>query len=84
MLIGDAEARSVVRACTGRRIALAALRTMVARAAMAPTPAMQWKAVGGSIVTILPIRTGLAVGAVRTIAALGWLRLGLPLAAGDE
>ena len=84
VFIGDAEARSVVRARSRRRIALAALCAMIARAAMAPTPAMQRKAVGRSIETILPIRAGLAVGAVRTVAALGRLGLGLRLAAGDE
>lgn len=57
---------------------------MLTRAAMAPTPAMQWKAVGRSIVTVLPVWAGLAVGAVRAVAAGCRLGLRLWLRAGDE
>ena len=65
-----------------RRIAVTTLHGMIARAAMAPAPPMQREAVGGAVITILPIR---AVLTMRTVAALPLLRrLLVLLAAGDE
>ena len=57
---------------------------MIARAAVAPAPPMQRKAVGGTIVTILAVRAAFAIGTMRAVAALRLLRLLLRLAAGDE
>jgi hypothetical protein len=57
---------------------------MIARAAVAPAPPMQGKAVGRTVITILAVRTALAVGAMRAVAALRLLGLLLRLAAGDE
>jgi hypothetical protein len=57
---------------------------MIARAAMTAAAAMQGKAVGRAVITILAIRTALPVGSMRAVAALGLLGLLLRLAAGDE
>src|ERR1700745_2778688 len=56
---------SVVRARSRRTIVVAVLRGMIARAAVAPAPPMQGKAVGRTVITILAVRTALAVGAMR-------------------
>src|SRR5580692_10642577 len=62
----------------GRRRRIALAGHMVARAAMAPTPAMQREAIRRAIVAVL------AVLIVRPIGALHLLRRRLRLAAGDE
>ena len=76
--------RSVVRARSRRAIVIAALRGVIARAAVAPPPPMQGEAVGRAIITILAVGATLAIGTMRAVAALRLLRLLLRLAAGDE
>jgi hypothetical protein len=58
---------------------------MIARtaAAMTPAPPMQRKAIRRTVVAVLPIRTILAIRAVRALTGL-WRLLTWRLAPGDE